>query len=326
MESIGERLRKERFRKGLDLNQIAELTKINLPMLEAIEADDLEGIPGNFFLRSFVRQYAKALGLDAGEFEAELQRVAGAEESLEGLRAYHNLDVPATRRALRSVQRSRILRTVGALAALVMIVTACSALYHVWQRSRSVATAPPRAVAKRQPPPAAQHPIVTARAVPPSKTPAPAAPARPVVKPAPPAPAAVETAAVTAPPKKPAPTVPKPEEYAPQPAERPADVRVELRATAEAWVRVTSGEKHLYSGVLQPNEVRFFEGHGTLTVKAGNAAALTVTYNGKPMGELGPEGEVRTVEFTPSGFRFVAPAPQPPPPKEQAQQALNPGP
>ena len=69
MTSIGDRLRQERLRRGLDIYQLAEQTKINASMLEAIEADDLEKLPGRFFTRSFIRQYAKALGLDDDEFQ-----------------------------------------------------------------------------------------------------------------------------------------------------------------------------------------------------------------------------------------------------------------
>jgi cytoskeletal protein RodZ len=47
MTSIGERLREERLRRGLGVEQIAERLKINPSMLTAIETGDLDRLPGN---------------------------------------------------------------------------------------------------------------------------------------------------------------------------------------------------------------------------------------------------------------------------------------
>src|SRR5512139_1740026 len=75
MDSIGEKLRRERLRQNLDLAQVANETRIDRRFLEAIEAEEWGRLPGKFFINSFVRQYADALGLDAVEFDAELKRL-----------------------------------------------------------------------------------------------------------------------------------------------------------------------------------------------------------------------------------------------------------
>ena len=64
MSSVGETLRRERLRAGLDLENISRDTKISVRMLELIEGDRFEKLPGGVFARSFVRQYARAVGLD----------------------------------------------------------------------------------------------------------------------------------------------------------------------------------------------------------------------------------------------------------------------
>src|SRR5690348_8598494 len=74
MSSVGETLRRERLRRNLDLDRVSRETKINVKMLEAIEAEDFDRLPGGVFTRSFVRQYARLLGLDEEEILAELQR------------------------------------------------------------------------------------------------------------------------------------------------------------------------------------------------------------------------------------------------------------
>jgi cytoskeletal protein RodZ len=81
MTSIGETLRRERLRQGFDLQQLSESTKIGTRMLQAREADDFSKLPGGVFTRSFIRQYATALGMEPGVLEPELKalQVAGDE-------------------------------------------------------------------------------------------------------------------------------------------------------------------------------------------------------------------------------------------------------
>jgi transcriptional regulator with XRE-family HTH domain len=63
-ESLGERLRRERERRHIDLRSIAENTKISLSLLQALERDDASRWPSGIFRRSFVRAYAQAIGVD----------------------------------------------------------------------------------------------------------------------------------------------------------------------------------------------------------------------------------------------------------------------
>lgn len=64
MPSLSEKLRRERELRGISLKQISEDTKIGVRFLEALEQDRLEVIPGEFYRRSYLRAYAKYLGLD----------------------------------------------------------------------------------------------------------------------------------------------------------------------------------------------------------------------------------------------------------------------
>jgi cytoskeletal protein RodZ len=69
--SFGPRLRQERERRQISLSSIAEDTKISRALLEGLERDDLSRWPGGIFRRSFVRSYAKAIGLDPDEVVRE---------------------------------------------------------------------------------------------------------------------------------------------------------------------------------------------------------------------------------------------------------------
>ena len=64
MISIGEELKREREFREISLRDISEATKINIRMLEAIEKDHFEVLPGGIFNRNFIRAYADYIGLD----------------------------------------------------------------------------------------------------------------------------------------------------------------------------------------------------------------------------------------------------------------------
>src|SRR5438552_9355395 len=63
-ESFGARLRQQRERQQITLTSIAEQTKIQLYLLEALERDDVSHWPAGIFRRAFIRAYAHAIGLD----------------------------------------------------------------------------------------------------------------------------------------------------------------------------------------------------------------------------------------------------------------------
>jgi cytoskeleton protein RodZ len=64
MGTIGERLRLARERAGLSVDDIAARTKIQVSILEAIERDDFEHVPGGLFVRGFLRACAREVGLE----------------------------------------------------------------------------------------------------------------------------------------------------------------------------------------------------------------------------------------------------------------------
>lgn len=62
--TIGQRLRQARLDKNISLDELQQITKIQRRYLEAIEQDKLDELPGTFYIRAFVRQYAAAVGED----------------------------------------------------------------------------------------------------------------------------------------------------------------------------------------------------------------------------------------------------------------------
>jgi cytoskeleton protein RodZ len=82
MQTICELLRCTRLDQGIDLATVAALTRINAKYLRAIEADDSKSLPGGFYYKSFVHQYATCLRLDTKAIDAEVDRVLNAKVPL----------------------------------------------------------------------------------------------------------------------------------------------------------------------------------------------------------------------------------------------------
>lgn len=62
--NVGAELRETRERLGLSRAALANLTKINPRILEAIERNDIKSVPPGLFARAFLRAYAREVGLD----------------------------------------------------------------------------------------------------------------------------------------------------------------------------------------------------------------------------------------------------------------------
>jgi len=67
MSELGAMLRQAREKHGYSLEDIQELTKIRKRYLEAIEEGNYAVLPGSFYVRAFVKNYAENVGLDTDE-------------------------------------------------------------------------------------------------------------------------------------------------------------------------------------------------------------------------------------------------------------------
>jgi transcriptional regulator with XRE-family HTH domain len=66
-ETFGPRLRRERERRGISLETIASITNVSVELWKGFEANDFSRWPAGLYARAFVRDYAKAVGVDADE-------------------------------------------------------------------------------------------------------------------------------------------------------------------------------------------------------------------------------------------------------------------
>lgn len=65
MESIGKRLREEREKKGVSLEEASSQTRIHHRVLKALEENRFDDIPSPMYAKGFLKKYADYLGLDS---------------------------------------------------------------------------------------------------------------------------------------------------------------------------------------------------------------------------------------------------------------------
>lgn len=296
MTSVGATLRSARENQGRVLAEIAEELCVTQRYLRAIEADDLKVLPGIFFYKSFVKQYAAVLKIDPKQFQAVLSALDAEPETQVPEVPRTTAPVVSKPRAMAAVavaagfgrfteQSSsdpsyrppvRTLdplvaegnkdyfsdRKIGvSVAALVFALLLCTGFYAWWNRPHSVSQGATKA------------------------TP-------------------VRTVANTT---STAPTVNVTEHS------DGIHVALNLSATEATWLSITASDgKEIFSGVLEPSQTKTLTGLDVAKMKVGNAGGIEVRWNGKAIGPIGPRGQVRTVMFTPQNFEIMEPpAPAP---------------
>lgn len=73
MQTIGQRLKQARESKRLTLEKVFEATRIRVPYLQALEADDLSAMPSPVQARGYLRNYAEFLGLNFDQLLDEMR-------------------------------------------------------------------------------------------------------------------------------------------------------------------------------------------------------------------------------------------------------------
>lgn len=63
IETVGTTLRQRREKKRQTLAEVSRVTRIPVATLESIEADHFDDLPGEVFVKGFLKSYAQTLGL-----------------------------------------------------------------------------------------------------------------------------------------------------------------------------------------------------------------------------------------------------------------------
>jgi hypothetical protein len=123
MPEIGETLREARMRARIDVSEIEARTKIRAKYLRALENEEWGLLPGPTFVKSFLRTYAQALGLD-GKALVEEYRVnyeIGSDPAMEPSAA-GSPQTPGGRRLPRPPSRGYLALVAGVSLLIVLLI------------------------------------------------------------------------------------------------------------------------------------------------------------------------------------------------------------
>jgi cytoskeleton protein RodZ len=294
MLRFGDYLKQARESAGVPLEHISAVTHISVRLLEALEQERFDILPGGVFTVNFARQYARLVGLDEDETVSRLKQVAPpVEVVLEEWKTQRTrTDDTAAKLAEFFTDILRRYRTTltGGAATLVLLAGGL-VFFQAYEDGETE-------LASRQPLPQARQAFHEATAPTPSE--------------------AVSVPSYE-PPAQPA---PQPEAHPVEvshvgnagetPAEDPSkSIQLELRLTDRAWVRVVADGERVLEANLEPGFVQTIQAQQSVQLFVGNAGGVKVALNGETMQPLGPPGHVRRVDVSAAGMEVVDIQPTP---------------
>jgi len=295
--SLGRILSEERERQGLSRTEVAQRLHMSASQIEAIESGEYSRLPQGPFLRGFVRNYGRLLGVDAEALLSQLAQVAPRSAAPDIIVPSQNIRFdPMGERLASPYVKAGVL-------ALVVVALAFAAMYW-WLFIRPIPLASQPDEAARKPAAGAQ------RGGPPQQL---AAPPITAPDPVPPSPAPTESQGAEPARNGTGAEAPKAEvsqaevarlevaraDAAKAEATRGAGMRtLRLRFRAESWVEVRDAQgtvlfSRLNAGGSQAEVV----GRPPLSVVVGNAPQVDATYEGRDF-PLEPHTKVAVARFT----------------------------
>jgi cytoskeleton protein RodZ len=285
MEHLGAQLKQAREAQGLSLKEIALRTKISVSALEAVERNDFTRLPGGIFGRSFIRAFALEVGMDpdatVARFIDELER-SEREAALRG--AIRPEITPDDQRFLAR-QRRAVTWLRVAVAVLVLAAIALGT-WQVRKRFAAGSAAPEPAPGTSARP--APTPVAPALASPDVVPPA----VEVVSEPLPPLPAGAL-------PQGAAPVSGEPPVAQAPPAAASAALVVEMTLAAESWLSAVTDGGPPSARLYKAGERARFEAAREVRLDIGNAGAVAMTINGRPVRSLGNSGATARLRITP---------------------------
>lgn len=67
MPSVGQYLREQRAQRGMSVEEVSRATRVPVSSVERIESDRFDELPGEVFVRGFLKSYARALNVPSDD-------------------------------------------------------------------------------------------------------------------------------------------------------------------------------------------------------------------------------------------------------------------
>ena len=134
LTELGARLKEARLAKGYSLEDLQEITKIQKRYLVGIEEGNYSIMPGSFYVRAFIKQYAEAVGLDPEELLDQFKKDVPGTQNEEVVQSYAQ---SPGRRKLSKRSSSKTMEAMPKITValfIIVIIAVISILY--WAKSK----------------------------------------------------------------------------------------------------------------------------------------------------------------------------------------------
>ncbi len=260
-------MRKAREEQGLSISDIEKGTNIRSLYITAIEEGNYDALPGAVYVKGFVRNYAKFLGLDADECVLAYQSEAsGKPSNPDESKAKNNTPQKSTsnmasgrdyHNRVDDMPRRQNLALIGLMAVIIVVGG--------WVAFGDSFSTPDSIKAETN------KPAVTSQ------------------KPGNTVPQHKDSAFSTHPQKETTASMPQHKEPAVSTNE---GVSIAAHLHGKSWMSVTVDGKNVFEGIAEDGETMTWTGEDSIIISTGNAGAVEITQNGKSLGTMGGAGEV----------------------------------
>ena len=327
VSTFGTRLKREREKRSITLEDVSVSTKISLRMLRALEEERFEQLPGGIFNKGFVRAYARHLGIDEDQAVADYLESAG--ETMPKV-PQATAEIPSADTPDERPEGPANIPW-GTLAIALLLIALGLSLWSFYAR---------QANRRLQETPAAQPQPTSSNSNPSTSNSIPASGSSTASGSAQSSPSttselyaggksrapnelstgvetrkasgdaatvagnAIKNLSLLSPDSQPVSNTLK------QSAPLGSPFVVLIEAEENSWVSIVADGKVILEGTLIAPAVKSIRAQRQITVKAGNVGGLDFSFNGKKLPAQGTSGEVENLIFGADGLQ--APAPKPP--------------
>jgi transcriptional regulator with XRE-family HTH domain len=269
----GDTLRRARLARRLSLDDIAQATRIRKPLLAALERGELSAYRSSVYAVGHLRIYARLLEVDPEPYVKLL------------LPPREELPTPITshvgpRRAFPAMRLGGPTLVLAAVVALAM--------YLFQQYATFNATGDPSAPRPSESSLLLATPIPTLTAMPMGPAPMPTPTATRLLE---------RSIVVVAPTATVVPTL-LPTATPPPTSTSVSGVKIDATMLGRVWLQVEADGRIAFSGILNAGDNRSWSASREIMLWAGDAANVSVIFNGKSLGRLGTPGQVLKVTWT----------------------------
>ncbi len=255
----GEYLRTQREARGITLEEVSRVTKISVKALRSLETDDYESLPPPTFVKGFIRSYCRYIGAEDEDAVLRYEEYLNEKAEQEDVQKKIQEKGNAEKEAAWDHKRPAVIIAVIVLVVISFIIVLY--LFSGSPRHEKEGVEVKTGIREKAAEVARKEPEI-------SKTPEDLEVA-----------AKMGFESATMPP--------------------PARNVLEMKARNMTWMKVEIDDKEPFEVLLKKGESVRWEADDGFSLLIGNAGGVDAVLNGKPVGTLGEDGQVRRIKLPP---------------------------